>query len=547
MGSEAPDYSIIVVGAGPAGCALASRLARSAKHPNVLLVEAGGKNDDPEMKIDAEKWIHRMQPAQSWGYETVPQEYLAGNVVPYDRGKGLGGSSSVNFSVWNIGPKDDYDEIARLVGDEEWKWDNAHERFKKLESFHGLGSDIPREYKDYLDPSPKDHGTSGLLNIGFPAVWEKCHKEIIDIFAASGHEKNLDLNSGNPLGLSVTAATAYRGSRVTAADLLQDAPNNLEILTNTQVARVIFSPDDPLKAIGIETIDGDKILATHEVILSAGSLDTAKLLLLSGIGDASQLNNLNIPVRLNLPYIGKGLKDHHYTTLTWKRAPHTTTRHTYYRDPDLQAAARKQWTIDQTGPLSEIACGTAISFFKSDAVYQSEEFRALPEDRKAHLLKPTVPTSEIYLNGPSTEHFTSPETAEPLLTLFVLILNNENTGTVTLQSSDPKIPALFDPKFFSHPFGRRQAIEATREVLRVAEGEAFQKDTTGVLSAPKSSSEEDILEYWRETTCSTWHMTGTVKMGKEGEEGTCVDTDFRVIGTKGLRVADCSVLPIEPK
>ena len=334
---------------------------------------------------------------------------------------------------------------------------------------------------------------------------------------------------------------------MTAADLLHDAPDNLEILTNTQVARVIFSPDEPLKAIGIETIDGDKILPTHDVILSAGSLDTAKLLMLSGVGDATQLNQFNIPVRLDLPYVGKGLKDHHHTTATWKRAPHTTDRHTYYRNPELQAAARKQWTIDRTGPLSEIACTCTVGFFKSDAVYQSEEFRALPEDRRRHLLMPTVPIYEFYLNGPNVDHLISPATAEPLATIFIFVLNSENSGEVTLQSADPTVPALFDPKFFSHPFGRRLAIEATRHVFRVVEGDAFQKDTTGVLHAPKSMSEEDILDYWKETTGSTWHMTGTVKMGKKTEKEACVDTDFRVMGTKGLRVADMSVVPILPK
>lgn len=333
---------------------------------------------------------------------------------------------------------------------------------------------------------------------------------------------------------------------MTAADLLHDAPDNLEILINTQVARVIFSPDEPLKAIGIETIDGDKIFATHDVILSAGSLDTAKLLMLSGIGDATQLNQFNIPVRLDLPYVGKGLKDHHHITPTWKRAPHTTDRHTYYQNPDLQAAARKQWTIDQTGPLSEIACVCTAGFFKSDAVYQSEEFRALPEDRKRHLLMPTVPIYEVYLNGPNVDHLISPATAEPQASIFIFVLNSENSGEVTLQSADPTVPALFDPKFFSHPFGRRLAIEATRHVFRVVEGDAFQKDTIGVLHAPKSMSEEDILDYWKETTSSSWHMTGTVKMGKKTEKA-CVDTDFRVMGTKGLRVADMSVVPILPK
>lgn len=358
---------------------------------------------------------------------------------------------------------------------------------------------------------------------------------------------NPDLNSGNPIGLSVTPESAYKGVRTTAADFLLDPPDNLHILTNTQVARVLFSPNDPTTAIGIETLDGLQISATHDVILSSGSIDTPKVLLLSGIGPSEQLKELGIPVRLDLPFVGKSMKDHPHTTCTWVRAPHTTNRHTYYQSKDLQAAARKQWNIDQTGPLSEISCAHGGGFFKNEAVYQSEEFLALPKDRQRHLQQETVPLYEVYLNGPSKDQLMSPATAQPLTTIFLIILTTEDSGEVKLQTSDPKVPPLCDPKFFSHPFGRRVAIEATREVLHVSQSEVFQKDTVSLLDGPKSLSDEDIWQYWQDTTSSAWHMAGTVSMGKYEEEGTCVDSDFRVIGTKGLRVVDLSVIPISPR
>ena len=186
-------------------------------------------------------------------------------------------------------------------------------------------------------------------------------------------------------------------------------------------------------------------------------------------------------------------------------------------------------------------------FFKSDAIYQSRDFEALPSDRQRHLLQPTVPLYEIFLNGPSAEQLISPSTAQPLATIFIFVLNAENSGTVTLSSSDPADPPLCDPKFFSHPFGRRVAIEATKEVMAVANSAEFQKDTTGMLHGPKSMSEDDITKYWRETTSSTWHPCGTVRMGQEGDESAGVDRAFRVMGTKGLRVVDLSVMPILPK
>ena len=281
--------------------------------------------------------------------------------------------------------------------------------------------------------------------------------------------------------------------------------------------------------------------------MSAGALNTPKLLLLSGIGPASELQKHSIPVRLDLPVVGRGLKDHHHITPAWIRAADTTDRPAYYRSPSLQAAARAQWEIDGTGPLSEISCVHTVGFFKSDAIYQSDEFKALPEERQRHLLKPTVPLYEIFLNGPIPEQLLSPSTAQPLTSVFILVLNPENSGTVTLSSPDPAEPPLYDPKFFSNPFGRRVAIEATRETMAVIESAAFQKDTVGMLHGPKSSSEEDILAYWRERTVSTWHMCGTVRMGREGDERVGVDRNFRVLGTRGLRVVDLSVLPILPK
>ena len=358
---------------------------------------------------------------------------------------------------------------------------------------------------------------------------------------------NLDLNSGDPLGLSVFPKTTYSGARTSSSSLLSNAPSNLHVLTDTNVARVLFSVDDPLKAVGIETLEGVKFFAHAEVLLSAGALNTPKVLLLSGIGPASELEKHSIAVRLDSPAVGRGLQDHHHITPTWIRAPHTTDRHTFYQSPALQAAARAQWDKDGTGPLAEISCVGTAGFFKSDAIYQSDEFKALPQERQRHLLQPTVPLYEILLNGPSAEQLISPSTAQPLATIFIFVLNAGNSGTVTLSSSDPADPPLCDPKFFSHPFDRRVAIEATKEVMAVVNSADFQKDTMGMLHGPKSTSEEDITTYWRETTASTWHPCGTVRMGPEGDESAGVDPAFRVLGTKGLRVVDLSVMPILPK
>lgn len=540
MTSTSPDrFDFIVVGAGAAGAVLASRIAKSKKRPSVLLVEAGGDNSSKDVRADAERWIHRMNPALNWGYKTTPIKGFDNNIIDYDRGKGLGGSTAINFSVWTIGPKDDHDKLSRIVEDDEWKWENAHERYKRLENYQ---YEVPKEYENYLNPRVEDHGHDGPVKVGFPLVWEASTKTLMDIWYANGTKFNPDHNDGDPIGLSVSFSTATKGVRSTSADGLADAPSNLHILINTEVLRVKF---DGKTAVAIETADGREIFADKEIILSGGSLDTPRMLLHSGIGPADQLNKFSIPILKANDNVGQHLMDHHHVMIGYERADHTSIRRAYYSSPEAQAAAWQQWAKDGSGPLSEIGTALGIGYLKSDSLLESAEFKDLPPADQEFLRKPTVPHYEIILNAAHIPHFIDPNSPAGA-TVFIFNLNEHSKGEVTLQSSDPKVPLLFNPNFFSHPFDRRAAIEATRAVLKVINSPEFQKDTVAVQDAPKSDSDEDILDFWKRTSGSTWHMTGTAKIGKDENEGV-VDRDFKVFGVENLRVADMSVIPIIAK
>lgn len=288
-----------------------------------------------------------------------------------------------------------------------------------------------------------------------------------------------------------------------------------------------------------------KDFASKEVIMCAGSLEGPRILMHSGIGPTQQLEKFNIPVKLNVPVIGQGLRDHTFVPIVNTRVENSTQRREFYGDEKAMAEALEQWKKDGSGPWSRFACELGIGWFKLDKLTSSEEFQKLPEEEQKYLLQETVPHYEILTHFPI--HWFIPDFAKEALNyscLLVFLFNAQARGEVTLQSSDPNVPLLFDPKFLSHPFDRRVAIESLRDAFRVAKSEGYTKDNVMELAGPKSDSDEDLLEYWKQNISSSWHMTGTIKMGKKGDTDAAVDNDFRFMGIDGLRVADMSVVPV---
>jgi choline dehydrogenase-like flavoprotein len=227
---------------------VAAGLAHAPGKPNVLLLEAGGDNSDRNVRVNGQRWITFQNKDMNWGYKTAPQKECYNRELDYSRGRGIGGSTAINFGVFSIGARGDYEEWARIVGDKNYEWENIQRQLKSLETFHG---DLPEGVTSkYVAPKASDHGFSGPLHIGYANEWERDVIEVMDAIEQAGFPLNPDHNSGNPIGLSVLISSAYKGLRSTAGDLLTAAPANLTVITNAPVQRLVL---EGKKVIGVES------------------------------------------------------------------------------------------------------------------------------------------------------------------------------------------------------------------------------------------------------------------------------------------------------
>lgn len=366
---------------------MACRIAHASSQPSVLLLEAGDSNASAAHQSSAERFEAAFSPNSSlnWNYKTIPQNQLSGQEIDYSRGRGLGGSTAINFCGWVVGPRDDYDEWGRLVEDDSFNWINAKRCLDKISNLH---TEIPdptlrkyvdakRKGTDHASPLTiknltafQDHSNSGPLDLTYGDAWLP---NVGDIFVAaeqSGLRNNTDVNSGNPIGMGMGSVCIFKGQRLTASTAyLKNPPSNLTILTNSAVANIIFQDK---RAIGVKTIHGRTFHAKKEVIISGGAINSPQILMLSGVGPENELSKHGIPLIHHLPMVGQNLQDHCFSSagVVMKRGKNTP------------ASGQAQ-------------VPSPMGWFKLPSVLESMEYQALPEQMKSFLHKPTIPGFEI--------------------------------------------------------------------------------------------------------------------------------------------------------
>lgn len=289
-------------------------------------------------------------------------------------------------------------------------------------------------------------------------------------------------------------------------------------MTNSIVTKVLL--DESRRAIGVSTLSGQVYKARKEVILSAGAFDTPKILLLSGIGPSEDLAKHSIPVYHDLPGVGKNMRDHCFISL----------------DILLKEGVHAVPT-----PVSDTGLQTPMAWVSSPEVKSSAEFHSLPKSTRDFLQK--VPSYE-FLFSQLPPNVALPRPDAEVFQVNVAVMNGQSRGNVTLASSDPTVPMNIDLNYLSHPYDRRVAIEALRAGLALSRVPTLKNVSEKILNGPKSESDEDLFEFAKQFVQPVWHFARTCRMGKDGDEMSVVNKDFKVRGIKGLRVADHAVVPL---
>jgi choline dehydrogenase-like flavoprotein len=482
VSSEGFDY--VVVGGGSAGCVVASRLSEDPEI-EVALVEAGPADTDPVFRVPA-RFGEQQKSWFDWDFSTEPEPALGGRRAYLARGRVLGGTSSMNTMLYVRGAAEDYDEWAAR-GCEGWSFEEVLPLFRRSED-NQRGAD-------------RYHGVGGPLAVGDAGSVPTLLRQWVAAGCEAGHVANDDFNGSAQEGVGIYQTTQRDGARCSASTAFlgpaRDRPN-LEVLTSTQALRIAWAGDGAA-AVEVEHLGEARLIhVDREVIVSAGAYMSPHLLLLSGVGPAEELRAAGIEPRVDSPEVGANLQDHAGCLLSY-----------------LSRIG------DDSDPASWVEAGG----------FAHSGDGAGPPDLQFHVLP----------GGFAEEGLA--ESPDPALSFGPYVTRPASRGRVWLRSALPQAKPRILHNFLADPTDRRLLREGVRMAMEIASQASLSELIEDVAASrergliPRSAADEDIDEYMRGHAFSFFHPAGTCAMGR------VVDSELRLDGVEGVRVADTSVMP----
>lgn len=505
-------YDYIIIGAGSAGCVLANRLS-ARQELTVLLLEAGQADNKLEIGIPG-AYTKLNRTSVDWAFCTEEQEFANQRKIYIPRGKTLGGSSSTNAMAYVRGNKEDYNEW-RDLGNEGWGYDEVLPYFKRSENNENFGEPW--------------HGKGGELNVSLEGHRRTMGRAFISACVQNGIPYNEDYNGEQQCGASMLQFT-IKGNRrhSTATAFLKPVlkRKNLSVRTGSYVRRIIIENGT---AKGVEVIAGElieKIYCNKEIILSAGTFQSPQVLMLSGIGDQTELNRLGLSSVLHLPGVGRNLQDHIWSGVSG--LTNIPTGNSLIK-PMNMVKALLQHLVFRKGPLSN-------SVLEANAFLKSDEVLVRP-DIQFHFVP--IGISSDYSTDIYDLNSFSRKDGYGILTILA---RPESRGYVSLKSADPLAPPLIQPNLLSDPRDMEVMIKALRKAIDIGQSSSIKEfSPDGVCFPTLPVTDNSLREHIRKTVETLYHPVGTCKMGND--ERSVVDQRLRLFGIKGLRVADASIMP----
>ncbi|OXU20990.1 hypothetical protein TSAR_011091 [Trichomalopsis sarcophagae] len=537
------EYDFIVIGAGSAGATIASRLSEVEK-ATVLLIEAGIE-EYPIMDIPAMPIPLQFSDQINWQYETESSDrYCLGmtdHKCKWPRGKVMGGSSVLNFMTATRGNRKDYDRWANSTADQSWAYKEMLQYLKKLEHFDAEGAGIDESF----------HNRNGPLHISTSLYYSNLAEAFID-----GHKELgiplTDYNGRDQVGVAYSQINLKNRERWSVnRGYLYPAKGrkNLFLTRNSHVSKILID-NDTKSAYGVQFTKNNKIVEVRskkEVILSAGAIGSPQILMLSGIGPAKHLHDLDIHVIKDSP-VGENLMDHiAYSGLVFK----VNDSETYTRSDifDSENPVIRDYLNERKGPLT-LAPAEVLSYLSVDSENLLSDYPdiELIFGSSSGILDARF-SKALSISNKYQSQFLAHEFNQSTYMMLPMILRPKSRGKLLLRSKNPNDKPKLYANYLDDPEDVRVLIKGIRAAIQISKTKAFQKYGSELFDIPLPCNDFDFDSdaYWecalRTYSITIYHYTGTCKMGKRNDPTAVVDSDLRVIGIKGLRVADGSIMP----